>query len=411
MSDKYFWEIGSEPPEIEIHSTKKHDVLREYLNKYIKIVGGYHFRKTLNITLVDGFAGGGIYKGLDGGLYDGSPLIFLNSTEAAAKELSLTKDFDLDAGYIFVDEQPQFLAYLRSVLIERNYGSRIGQSIHLLEGSFEFNVEGIITYIKDRTGHANRCIFLLDQYGYSAVPIHTLRRIFSELPKSEVIITLNVDSLIDYLTNNPQCETILKNLGIGYELQRLETDKTQRGWRYVLQHYFYREIVKNSGAKFYTNFFIKTSESHRSYWLLHLSMHMTARNEMQKIHWDLTNHFIHEGQHGLHMLAYRPEFDDEYSGQQSFIFSSDDREINHKLILRELPNFIPESPQPIKDIYKGFCNSSTTTLEMFTDVLQDLHLNRQIDVISKKGNKRREGSKLNSNDLICLPKQYLLYFK
>ena len=44
---KYCWEDG-EIPEIEAHSMKKHEVLREYLLQYIKIVGGANvFQKKL----------------------------------------------------------------------------------------------------------------------------------------------------------------------------------------------------------------------------------------------------------------------------------------------------------------------------------------------------------------------------
>ena len=50
------WENG-ELPCIESHSQRKHDVVREYLKQYIRVVGGRNFhRRSLTLTLIDGFA-------------------------------------------------------------------------------------------------------------------------------------------------------------------------------------------------------------------------------------------------------------------------------------------------------------------------------------------------------------------
>ena len=81
---KYFWGDGHIPT-IDVHSTKKHEVLREYLRQYILIVGGSPIqRKSLTLSLIDGFAGGGLYRMSNDQLHQGSPLIFLRSTEEAS---------------------------------------------------------------------------------------------------------------------------------------------------------------------------------------------------------------------------------------------------------------------------------------------------------------------------------------
>jgi len=118
MTSKYIWSEDN-IPQIDVHSTKKHDVLREYLKQYILIVGGHPFqRSSLSITFVDAFSGGGIYEKPGGGIYYGSPLIFLESTNEAASYLSSRKNFKLNAHYIFLDKQKTYLDFLKNVLIE-----------------------------------------------------------------------------------------------------------------------------------------------------------------------------------------------------------------------------------------------------------------------------------------------------
>jgi len=115
MTRKYNWDDG-EIPTIDVHSTKKHDVLREYLQQYIFIVGGKPFqRKSLVLNLIDGFAGGGLYK-YNGGIHYGSPLIFLKATEEAAFKLSTLKPFALYANYFFVEKEKLFLEFLKKTL-------------------------------------------------------------------------------------------------------------------------------------------------------------------------------------------------------------------------------------------------------------------------------------------------------
>ena len=81
------------------------------------------------------------------------------------------------------------------------------------------------------------------------------------------------------------------------------------GWRYLIQHGLYRHIQDRTGSRFYTPFFIHSVEAHRSYWLLHLSNHREARDEMGKLHWRLNNHFQHHGGAGFHALGFDPSKD------------------------------------------------------------------------------------------------------
>ena len=69
---KYHWEKGNIPL-IDLHSIKKHEIIQKYIFEYIRIVGGLNYhQKYLDLTLIDGFCGGGIYEKPDKTLHEGS---------------------------------------------------------------------------------------------------------------------------------------------------------------------------------------------------------------------------------------------------------------------------------------------------------------------------------------------------
>jgi three-Cys-motif partner protein len=76
--DHHTWRIGEELPQIRGHSLAKHRVLKAYLERYVSVLSANPRQEQLKLTLVDGFAGGGLY--LDSRTKEerpGSPLIML----------------------------------------------------------------------------------------------------------------------------------------------------------------------------------------------------------------------------------------------------------------------------------------------------------------------------------------------
>lgn len=94
-----------------------------------------------------------------------------------------------------------------------------------------------------------------------------------------------------------------------------------------------------TGATFYTPFFIHSTDSHRSYWLLHLSNHRQARDEMGKLHWRLNNHFQHHGGAGFHALGFDPS-KDLRQGLLTFMFDDDAMKRSEAAVLEQLPRMI-----------------------------------------------------------------------
>lgn len=92
----------------------------------------------LNLTVVDGFCGGGVYR-FGGTDVEGSPFRLLRAVEAADQSLkdARAKGFSIRADSLFVDENPEHISFLRDVLSKRGYGSRIGKDIFIECATFE----------------------------------------------------------------------------------------------------------------------------------------------------------------------------------------------------------------------------------------------------------------------------------
>ena len=92
MTNRYDWRNGL--PVLENHSRCKHEIIRDYLIRYMCVVTkGFlpYQNKTFNLTIVDGFAGGGKYS-YQNSEVDGSPLILLNAVQAASSLIQIERE-------------------------------------------------------------------------------------------------------------------------------------------------------------------------------------------------------------------------------------------------------------------------------------------------------------------------------
>jgi len=105
MSNGYDWRIGEPPPLLGEHSVAKHEIFEQYLGIYIERLTRTPSQTMLNLTVVDGFCGGGIYRRGQGEA-EGSPLQLLRAVQQADAALNAarTKGFQVRADFVFVDE-------------------------------------------------------------------------------------------------------------------------------------------------------------------------------------------------------------------------------------------------------------------------------------------------------------------
>lgn len=403
----YDWKLGNPPPKIGAHSVAKHDVFASYIERYIDILSSNPRRRELNLTIVDGFCGGGAYQhGTE--IVAGSPLRVLRAVQASGARLSIARQngFTMKSRFFFVDKQKEHIEFLTDELQRSEFSAEVGQSISLATGSFENEAPGIIQAIKDR-GPSHRALFFLDQYGWSSVSFATVRQIFASLRNPEVLITFSVDALIDYFSG----KTARTAGGQAIELdpvmgEIIKALKTEQGQRHVIQGMLYKHIISSTGADFYTPFFIRSAESRRSYWLLHLSKHGRARDEMARLHWDKSNIFVHPGDAGFNALGFDPNVDPNQKALE-FDFGADARTDSLAAAMDQLPKMIRDdaadagTPVTIGDLFRANCNETPLTFDLVSEAVIRLRDEYgEVDIFTDAGRLRPTAKTLNWSDRV-----------
>lgn len=200
----YDWIWGDPPPLLKRHSEVKHALLRNYLIDYFLTLVSMPQQDKIQLTIVDGFCGGGLYQNESGQEVPGSPLVILEAIREAEVLVNVRqerrKPIKIDVELICIDDCSYALDYLGHVLDERGYGGGVATGIiKLVKGKFADHCGTAIQRAHSRSPRSGRGLFVLDQYGYSAVPMSCLRDIFAKLKHAEVILTFYIDSLISYL--------------------------------------------------------------------------------------------------------------------------------------------------------------------------------------------------------------------
>lgn len=422
---EYDWHLGEKPPKIGLHSLAKHRVYEEYLTHYIQVLNSNPKIPVFRLTLIDGFAGGGVYSDpQNASLYPGSPLRLINAAKAAAAAVNIRRQaegvrlrFDLRAEYFFIEKKKSNHEHLNWYLSEHGLGSRLGQDIFSLQGEFTKHLQTVIKHIVN-TGKKRRCIFLLDQYGYGEVPFGDLRTIFSNLPNAEIILTFATDWLIDYMSNTPEYHKTLQRIGLDLDINALlEAKRDTPYWRQLVQFALHRALPSLSGAQHYTPFFIVTKEANRSFWLVHLSNHPRARDVMTQLHWRLKNHFAHYGGSGIRMFGYDPTKDEQITGltdlfgQTEHSFDEMAKIRTFESVIAELPAFIHQFPDGIqfRDLYRLLANITPATTEHIKEVANLLAQARELEIAGPNGEHRRTANRISDEDVLRIPRQKVIF--
>lgn len=420
MSKKHYdWSDG--PAILQQHSVAKHKLLHSYLAAYFPTLVSVPTQEELRLTIVDGFAGGGAYLHRDTGAnLLGSPFICMEAAREAEILINLNRvkkvKFNID--FIFVEKKKAAAAFLQKTIVENGFGSRLMQDIRLMVGDFNDYADEIIEQIRKKTPRSGRSIFILDQYGYSQVPMPLLAKIFSALPRAEVILTFNVDSFNAYASDKSE-RSPLENIGLPniFHGKRLSDIKAnERDWRAYIQSQLYPHIVRSAGSRFHTPFFIRSTQGHGDFWLLHLSMHQRARDVMTEVHWQHSNTFIHYGGDGLDMfkIGYVTNADERFTQQNKLGYTFDDDALARTLakLHLDIPRVIyaDEDGQSFETLHATTCNDSPATSRIYKDVLSSLAKQGEIEIIAPNGRSKTSATQIRGEDRILPPRQRKLIF-
>lgn len=404
---KYDWSRGL--PELDNHSKCKHEIIHDYLVRYMLVVtkGLLPFTgKTFNLTIVDGFAGGGLYRH-NGAEVDGSPLVLLKAVEKASKLIAAERKehgrdkLNINVDFFFVEKEKAAVDYLQNAL-----RSNRCNTAHVCHGEFAEHLPKIIQFIKNKSGgKPGRAIFVLDQFGFSEVLLTQMEQIMNSLA-AEIILTFAVDSLVAYLGDNRK--PTLKKIGFtDTDVAKIFNRENPDQCRRIIQHVLSRHIL-NMG-KFFTPFYICSDRSSWGYWLVHVSKHYRARDEMMDLHWKRANDLLHHGGEGIDMLGYRSGWDEQYTRQKilgdEFRFDA----VAKKRVLTALRAEIPQiihAKEVIKysDFLNMVFNHTPASREIMNEALWEGVESKEFSI------PRRAAKNIDDSDIIKLAPQRIIIF-
>ena len=400
------WYPNEPPPLIEDHSKAKLTVLRSYLRAYFDRLNINLHREAFKLDLVDGFAGGGTFR--EGNeVVSGTPLVMLEESKAARDRLNRKriKPLHFDCKCYFVDKEAAHTDHLRKVLEEREYIVD-DDEIVVRNSRFEEAVDDIIAEIRRRQPRSGRSIFLLDQTGFSQVPLELIARIFHKLPAAEVILTFAADALVNHLSERPSLIKALAPLELTEsKIHNLIQFRGGVGGRALVQRTLRDHIRFVTGATYDTPFFVRPVQSRRALWFLHLSRHPTARDVMIQRHWDISNTFEHYGPGDFGMLGW----DALNSGTLPlFHFEDLDARQLHEQLLNSMPkelfSLASEDPVSVDVMRHVLANRTAARFSDLDKVILQLVGEREIEILNPDGKVRsRFLKRLLPTDRITFP--------
>ena len=144
---------------------------------------------------------------------------------------------------------------------------------------------------------------------------------------------------------------------------------------------------------------------------LHLSKHARARDEMARLHWDMSNTFVHHGGAGFNALGFDPNVDPDQSTFE-FDFGSNARADLLNAALEQLPKLIRDdapdqgSPVTIGDLFKARCNETPLTLPLVTEAVVRLRDEfAEVEILTPEGKIRPAAINLGWHDQVRTRKQ------
>lgn len=420
-SDKWDWIIGQSPPALDPHSKVKHQLVQDYLYRYIRVLMANERMPKLKLTLVDGFAGGGLYDNGSTPAY-GSPLLLLKTVEEANIDLNrkrLHTARQVDTEYHFVEFKKSNFEYLKHVLQCEGYGERIGRDIVLYQNAFGEVCQSIIAKAAARKG-GQRALFLLDQYAYDDIELATVRNILTSLQGAEIILTFNVDSLLAFLSDNEQFHAITRRIGLEeyIDWQGYARLKAETRWREIIQRQVAYGIWKASGARFMTLFFVTPrGDTPWSYWLVHLSNAYKANDVMKAVHWEHGNSFGHSLEAGLFQIGYQANQDESVTGQRGLGFAEPaafDQELYNASVAnlsKQLPHLIYkyQNGVPFIELMESIANRTNATAAIVKESLHHFILTKEIEARTSEGGTRAKGISIHRNDIIVPHRQRSIF--
>ncbi len=413
MAEKiYDWANGAELPN---HTRCKLDILREYFAQYLRVKCSpmvRHFR----IAIVDGFAGGGIYK--DGTV--GSPLIFLEELKLFFIENTIKRDkilpkLSIECLFIVNEDDPEAneSLYKQLQLWEQDNDipkEHFNVKIQKLQKPF------LDVYPEIRQTLWNRkfqnVLFNIDPCGYTDFNLTTLQDIMKSFKNVEVFYTCMIGALLQYTTkqkgdgraSRDSIEENIKKL-LDVPLENFLEDKSlwkKPHWLGAAERIVHKKL--SNTADFVSPFAINQEGNvGYNYWLLHFANNYRAREVYNDVLHGNARGAAHFGKSGLKMLEYTPE--EKNVGLFNFSKDSTEMRTKSKEELRfDIPEFMSKfrDGMSVGDFRNAIYNDTPAHSDDINSVLIE---NPDIALLTHNKHPRRSENSIMNTDFIMPNKQ------
>lgn len=376
---KYDWAAdGSELPSIEPYAKAKHLVLQEYVKNWIEVICGHGKHSKTTVTLVDGFCGGGLYK--DGQqLWEGSPLRMIRMVEEGIKNVKERKyQHELDAKFIFIDDNIEHTDCLRLQLKEAGLGHYLySGKCEIVTDEFAKCLGKCIDEVKTRKGYS---FFFLDPFGLEVYPA-IVRQIIS-LGKSEILFTHMLSGLVRILSDRDEKYRKI--------FQDFEADEYYRNMPPKKEFLKRQAYLRNQGMLLYRQegsvrhawtFAIMKDLKTVYYYLIHLSSNPTALDVMKKTLWKYNN-LEYQFHYGVYGLGFREL---EYYDKNLTIYKIEEENIRTCLenLNEQLMPILSQNEDGIlfQEIFEMTIDENPATSDQYMKLFHQLRIEKEIKVI------------------------------
>lgn len=250
---------------IEPHTSAKHQILRNYLDAWLPILGTYNKR----IVYVDGFAGPGCYKGGE----PGSPIVALQAALVHRAKLPG------ELVFLFIEKDDARADSLTGEIGKLPLTSAF--KVRVERGEFADKLGTMLDDLEKGSGQIAPTLALIDPFGFSGMPYALIQRLLSK-NRCEVLVTVMVDSINRWL-EHPQ-ETIKAHI-----VETFGTDESIKiaegiGDRVTeLKNLYHRQLRK--AAKFVRYFEMRDHDGRLVYYLFFASNNALGHLKMKEAMW------------------------------------------------------------------------------------------------------------------------------
>ncbi|NQU62156.1 MAG: three-Cys-motif partner protein TcmP [Rhodospirillales bacterium] len=345
---------------LELHTRAKHEILKRYLQAWIRILtqGGFP-----QVLYIDGFAGPGRYSEGE----KGSPIIAL---EAALGHATTKNSKFL---FCFIEKEIDRAHTLQKIIDDMERPENIRVKVAAGE-TFEAAFSELLRFYTSRKKGLPPTFAFIDPFGWAGTPFYVVKEIMKN-PSCEVFVTFMYEEINRFI-GHPDQE---KNFDVFFgtkEWREGVSIENSRNRNRFLHDLYMKQLSLSANVKFVRSFEMRNQRDVTDYYLFYGTNNLLGMKKMKEAMWKV-----------------------DESGEFSF---SDATDPNQLILFAKEPRF-DKLQEQIVSHFQGLdttvgeiekfviCETAFREMHYKTQILRKMELSEppQIEVIGQPKNRRR----------------------